>query len=113
MTGDITRDLAAAYGMADMNGILEIELFDQLRQVVGVGVQVIAVPGLARAAMAATIMGDTAIAARGKEKHLIFEGVRAQGPAMAKHNRLSRAPIVVIKRCPVLGLDHRHEGAPS
>ena len=48
MTGDITRDLAAAYGMADMNGILEIELFDQLRQVVGVGVQVIAVPGLAQ-----------------------------------------------------------------
>jgi hypothetical protein len=62
VTADIARDLAAAGGMADMDGILQLEFSDELSKVVGIGIQVVAIPGLARAAMAAAIMGDTAIA---------------------------------------------------
>jgi hypothetical protein len=54
--------------MADVDGILQLEFSDELGKVVGIGVQVVALPGLARTTMAAAIMGDTAIAARGKEK---------------------------------------------
>jgi hypothetical protein len=34
--------------------------------------------------MAATIMGDAAIAMGGQEEHLIFKGVGAEQPAMAE-----------------------------
>jgi hypothetical protein len=46
--------------------------------------------------MAATIMGDAAVAARGQEKHLVLEGVGAQRPPVAEDDGLSGAPIVVI-----------------
>jgi hypothetical protein len=52
--------------MADMDRVLEIECFGQRREIIGVGVQVVAAPGLARAAMAAAIMGDAAVATGSK-----------------------------------------------
>jgi hypothetical protein len=48
--------------MTDMDRVLEVERFDQLREVVGIGIHVVAAPGLARPAMAAAIMGDAAVA---------------------------------------------------
>ena len=79
-----------------MNRVFQIERFDQLREIIGVGVHVVAVPRLARSAMAATVMGDAAIAARGQIKHLVLKGVRAQRPAVAEDHGLSAAPVFVI-----------------
>ena len=59
---DITSNFPAARRMADVDGILEIELLDELGEVVGVGVHVVALPRLARTAVAATDMGDDTIA---------------------------------------------------
>src|SRR5262249_46656805 len=86
----------------------EIELRDQLGEVVRVGVEVVAAPGLARTAVAAAIMGDAAVAARSQEEHLVLEGVRAERPAVAEHDRLSRAPVIEID----LGSVSGRNGAP-
>ncbi len=80
-------------------------------EVVGIGVDIVAVPRLARAAMAAPVMGDAAIAVRGEEEHLVLEGVGAERPAMAEDDRLSRAPILVIDLGAVLGRDRAHDAS--
>ena len=79
-----------------MDRVLQVERFDELREVVGVGVHVVAVPRLARPAMAAAVMGDAAIAARRQKEHLVLEGVRAERPAVAEDDRLSAAPVLVV-----------------
>src|SRR6267142_2309915 len=96
--------------MPDVNGGLQVEPLDQGRQVIGVGVHVVAVPGLARAAVTAAIVRDAAVAAGGQEEHLVLEGVRAQRPAVAEDDGLSRAPVLVINLRPVLGGDGVHAG---
>ena len=80
---DIAGDFAAARGVADMDRVPQVKCFDERRKVVGVGVQVVAMPGLARAAMAAAIMGDAAVAARGQKEHLVAQ--RRQQCCSASH----------------------------
>jgi hypothetical protein len=108
MTADVARDLAAAGRVADVDRVLQVERLDKRRQIVGVVVEVIAVPRLVRAAVAAAVMRDTAVAALGQIKHLVLEGVRAQWPTMTEHDRLPRAPILVIYLSAVLSRDRAH-----
>jgi len=54
--------------MADQDGIVQIECLEQRCQIIGVVVHVVALPGLAGAAMAAPVMGDGAIAVGGHEE---------------------------------------------
>ena len=97
VAADVAGDFAAAGGVADVDRVLQVERFDQRREVVGVGVHVVAVPGLARPAMAAAVMRDAAVAARGQKHHLVFPGVGAQRPAVAEDDGLSRAPVLVVE----------------
>jgi len=46
MTADVAGDLAATGGMANVHGIVQVELGDQVIEIVGVGIEIIAVPGL-------------------------------------------------------------------
>ena len=96
-----------------MDGVLQVERLGQRREVVGVCVHVVAVPGLARAPVAATIVRDAPVAAGGQKEHLVLEGVRAQRPAVTEDDRLSLAPVLVIDLSSVLGRDRVHEGAPQ
>ena len=59
-----------------MDGVLQVERLHQGGQVVGVRIEIIAVPGLARAAVAAAVVRDATISARGEEEHLVFECIR-------------------------------------
>src|SRR5207245_9543491 len=77
-------------------------------EIVGVGVQLIAVPRLARTAMAAAIMGDASIAARSEIEHLVFKSIRGERPAVTENDGLSFAPIVVIDLRAVFGRDRAH-----
>ena len=58
MGGPMARHLAAAGRVTDMHGIMQIEVFGQRREVVGVVVHVMTVAGLARAAVAAAVEPD-------------------------------------------------------
>ena len=105
MATDVAGHLAAAGGMADQHGVMQIERFDERRQIVGVGVHVVAVPGLAGSAMAATVMGNGAIAMGGHEEQLVVPGVGIERPAVAEDDGLPRAPVLVKDRGAVLGGD--------
>ena len=58
-------------------------------------IHIMAVAGLGRAAMAAPIMGDRAEVLAEEKQHLRVPIVRRQRPAMAEHDRLPRAPILI------------------
>src|SRR3546814_13805588 len=75
--------------------------------VVGVGIHLVAVPGLAGAAVAAAIMANGAIALGGEEHHLRLPGIGTEGPAVAEHHRLPAAPVLVVELGAVL---HRQLG---
>src|SRR6516162_11304842 len=79
------------------------------RQVVGIVVHVMAGSTLARAAMAAAVMGDDAKAAVEEEQHLRVAVVGRERPAMAEDNRLSQAPILVEDLGAVFRGDRRHK----
>jgi len=68
--------------MSDEHGVLQIECCHQLGQIIGIGIHIIALPGLAGPSMASAIRRDTAIAFAGQEEHLIFEGIRVQAISM-------------------------------
>src|SRR6185436_14760780 len=63
--------------------------------VIGIVVQVMAVVDLGRAAMAAPVVRDNAKAAFQEEQHLRVPIVGRQRPAMAEHDRLTLAPVLV------------------
>src|SRR5258706_12832979 len=94
--------------MPDMNRVFEVELFDQNREVVGVRIQVVAVPWLTRAAVAAAVMGNAAKTAGSQKEHLVFEGVRRERPAVTEDHGLSAAPVLVVDLRAVLGRDCTH-----
>ena len=113
MASDVVNHLAASGGMSDMHGIPEIEMGGQRREVVGVVVHVVAGAALARAAMAAAIMGDHAKAAVQEEQHLRIPVIGRQRPAMAKNDGLTRAPVLVKDFGAVLGGDRWHDKPPG
>ena len=70
MAREVTHDLAAAGGVADVNGVLQIEMRCYRREIVGVVVEVVTVGDLAGAAVAAAVVSDDAIAVIEEEQHL-------------------------------------------
>jgi len=69
VSADVSGNLASAGGVSNVNRIPQVELFDECCEVIGVGVHVVAVPGLHRPSMTAPVVGDCPIAVRGKEEH--------------------------------------------
>jgi hypothetical protein len=78
-----------------MDGILEIEM-RRPRRVVGMVIHIVAVADLARAAVAAAVMSDDAIAAIEEEQHLRIPVIGRQRPTMAEDDGLAFAPILII-----------------
>ena len=99
---DVAGDFPAAGGEADEGDLAQIEFFDQRGEVVGVGVHVVAVPGLSGPSVAAAVVGDAAVAVGGQEQHLRLPAVGIQRPAVAEHDRLSLAPVLVEDLVPSL-----------
>src|SRR5882724_6183397 len=110
---DVPGDLSTPGRMPDVNGVLQVELLDQGRKVVGVGIHVVAAPRLARAAVPPAIMRDTAVSPLGEKQHLVFPGVRAQRPPVAEHNRLAGSPVLVVNLGTIFGGYGRHATAPG
>jgi hypothetical protein len=105
---NVARHFAAARGVAYVDGVLQIEFLHQGRQIVGVSVHVVAIPGLAGTAVAAAIVRDAPKSAWHQKIHLIFESVGRERPAMAENYRLSGAPILVIDLGAVFGGKRGH-----
>src|SRR5690242_2839963 len=99
--------------MADVDRVAHTERLGERREVVGVGVQIVAGPRLARAAVAAAIVRDDSIAAVAEKQHLVVPRVRAQRPAMAEYDRLPAAPVLVIDLRTVFGRNCAHRAPPG
>src|SRR5437667_12340319 len=67
---NVMHHFAAAGGVTNMHGVLEIEMRGQRREIVSIVIHVVAAAGLTRAAMAAAIMSDDTEALAHEEKHL-------------------------------------------
>src|ERR1700674_631569 len=91
-----------------MHRPLEVEMCGQRRQVVGVIIHVMAITGLGGAAMAAPVVGYDAIALFEEEQHLRVPIIGRQRPAMAEHDGLSFAPVLVINLRAVFRSDSAH-----
>ncbi len=95
MTSEIMNNLTATGRMADVHGVLEVQMLRQDREIVRIVIHIVTGGGLGRAPVAATVMGDNAKAAIQKEHHLRIPVVRRQRPAMRKHHGRPAAPIFV------------------
>ena len=74
--------------MADVDGVVEIEMGSQRGEVVGVMVHVVAVAGLGRASVPSPVVSDDAVAMLEEEQHLGVPIVAREGPAVAENDRL-------------------------
>jgi hypothetical protein len=70
MPGEVARDFAAAGGVPDIDGVMEVEMGGHRGQVVGVVVHVVTAAGPRGAAVPAPVMGDDAVAVLQEEQHL-------------------------------------------
>jgi hypothetical protein len=68
--------------VTDQDGVVHVEGLDERGQVIGVGVQVVAVPGLAGPAAAAAVVRNGAITAGRDEECLVIPGVGGERPAV-------------------------------
>jgi hypothetical protein len=94
--------------MADMNGVLQIEMRRQGRKIVGIVIHVMAVARLRGSAVVAAVMGYDAIAVIEEEQHLRVPVIGRQRPTMAKHNGLTFAPVLVEDVDAVFGSNRAH-----
>ena len=92
-----------------MDRVAQAQRRDHRRKVVGIGVEVVAAPGLARSAVTPAVVGYAAVASRGEVEHLIFERIGAEGPPMAEHDGLAATPILDVDVRVILGFDVGHE----
>ena len=77
-----TNNFAAPSGVAYDHDVLEIEMFEEDEEVIGIGVHVVTIPRLAGTAVAATIVGNAAVSMVAEEEHLILPVVAVEGPAV-------------------------------
>lgn len=88
MTPDMARHHSSASGVAHQHGVLQIERFHQLDQILHVGVHVISLPGLAGPPMASTIMRHAAVASRPQSYERVLLRVCARPNGVIKQNIL-------------------------
>ena len=91
-----------------MNRVLEVERLGQRDEVVGVRVHLVAVPGLGRAPVPAAVVGDAPDPPGREEDHLRIPVVGAERPAVAEHDGLTLAPVLVVDLRAVLAGDRAH-----
>src|SRR5262245_46583217 len=108
MPSQIVRHLAAAGGMAHMNGVLQAEMRHQLRKIICVVIHIVPATCLGGSAMAAAVMGYDAVALLQEEQHLRVPVISRQRPAMAENDGLTFAPVLVKNLCAVFGCDRTH-----
>jgi len=91
VAADIARDLAATRGVADQGGALQVERFEEHRQIVRVAVHVVGRSTAGSTGHGRAGRGDDAIPAFGQKHHLVLPGVGVQRPAVREDHRASRA----------------------
>ncbi len=109
MPADVAGQLTAAHRVRDQGDVPQVEVGEQVVQVVGEGVEVVAVVDGGGAAVASAVVCDTAKACVGDGLQLVLPGIAVQGPAVDEDDRASAPPVLVEDLHTVTGLANRHE----
>src|ERR1700733_4370586 len=112
MPPNVTGNFSAAGGVAHMDRIFQVELFSQRCEIVSVRVHIVAIPRLVGTAVPSSVGSDDSIAALAEKQHLSVPVVRGERPAMTEHNRLSRAPILVVNLRTIFRGNRWHRFSP-
>src|SRR6202030_4621668 len=91
-----------------MHRFLEVEMYGERRQVSRLMIHVVAAIGMRGTAMSAPVVGYDAIAVVKKEQHLRIPIIGRQRPAVAKHDGLTFAPVLVVDLRPIFRRNCRH-----
>src|SRR5260370_9840633 len=108
MRCQIMAPLAATGGVTARHGILQVEMSGDRREIIGIVVHVVPVAGLRGPAVTAPVMRDDTVAASHEEHHLRVPVICREWPAMAEHNGLPLAPVLVEYLNSALRLDFAH-----
>src|SRR5438045_9319871 len=76
--------------------ICQVEMFGHGLQIVVIMVHVVSAAGLSRATMSTPISCNDAETFAEEKKHLRVPIIRRERPAVAEHNRLPAAPVLII-----------------
>src|ERR1700734_2840581 len=98
MPPNVTGYFSTARGVPYVNGVFQIKFFSQSRQIVGVGIHFVAIPGLRGTAVPSAVMRDHSITALAEEQHLSVPVVPRERPAVTEHDRLPFSPVLVVNR---------------
>src|SRR5580700_11353534 len=109
MPRQVVHHLAAPGGMSNMDGIFQIEMRRDSRQVIGIMVHIVALGALRRAAVPTPVMRNHPIATMQEEQHLVIPVVRAKRPTMTENYRLSFSPVLVINLDSIFSRNSGHE----
>src|SRR6202034_1730165 len=108
VTRYITRDLATAGRVTNVDGVLQVQGVGDRGSVLRIGVHVMAQRGLGRATVTSAIVRDYAVSVLEEKQHLGVPIIGRQRPSVMKHDGLPRAPILVVNLCSVFGRYKRH-----
>ena len=105
MLGHVARNFTAAGGVTDVNGVLQVQRFNDREGVGRVVVHVVTFRNLCRAAMTASVMRYDTVALGKEEQHLRIPIVRRERPAVMEDDWLCVlwTPVFVEDFSAVLG----------
>src|SRR5450755_3049747 len=108
VAAEVPNDLTATGGVSHQGDVVQVELVDHRREVVGVVVHVMPGIGLGRPAVPAPVVGDPAEAVVRDQLYKDVPVVGIQRPAVAEYDGTARAPVLVKDVEPLKRPDCRH-----
>src|SRR6202041_3065868 len=113
----VARDVAGQFPtprrMPNQYCAVKIKRFDELIQIVGPGVDIVAGSRLIGIAVTPPVMGDSTVTLVIEKQHLRFPRRTGQRPAVRENDGRSRAPVTIVDRSTVTGSDLGHGISPS
>src|ERR1700734_2913860 len=108
MSRDVAGKFTTASGVPHEDDIVQVEGGDEVVQVVGPGVDVIAETRLVGVAVATPVVRDRAVTLSVEKQHLGFPRCPGQRPAVRKDDGVPGAPVAIVDGGPVGGCNRRH-----
>src|ERR1700688_121554 len=112
MSADVTGNFSAAGGVGHMDCILQVTLFREGREIIGISAHFIAIPCLFGTAMPSPVMRNDSITLLAEEQHLSVPGIRVERPSVTEHYGLALPPVLVVNLCAIFRGDRRHNFSP-
>src|SRR5580698_3740632 len=103
MARDVTGQFPTSRRMPNQYCAAKIKRVDELIQVVGPGVDIVAGSWLIGIAVTPPVMRDSAVTLVIEKQHLRFPRRTGQRPAVRKNDWRSRAPVTIVDCSTVMG----------